>query len=163
MQADATLPVQDRRGYKNAADALWKMARHEGLRGFFTGANPTIVRALAVNVGMLSTYEPSKERLKPYLGTGVWNVFAASFISGFCASAMSLPFDFIKTRLQKQSRRPDGTLPYNGVLDCARKVAAKEGIGTFYNGFATYVIRISPHIMITWMAMEALKTVDFLK
>merc|ERR1719499_1569954 len=33
--------------------ALVRMAREEGLRGFFTGATPTICRGLAINVGML--------------------------------------------------------------------------------------------------------------
>lgn len=35
---------------------------------------------------------------------------------------MSLPFDFVKTRMQKMSALPDGTMPYKSSLDCAMKV-----------------------------------------
>jgi hypothetical protein len=38
----------------------------------------------------------------------------------------------IKTRLQKQKPRPDGSLPYAGFVDCARKIAQAEGAGAFY-------------------------------
>jgi len=163
MQADSTLAAAERRNYKNVVDALFRMAREEGLRGVFAGAQPTVIRALAVNVGQLSTYDTAKELLVPYVGSGKINVLVASFISGFSASFLSLPFDFIKTRLQKQKAGPDGTYPYKGVLDCARKVAAKEGILSFYNGFGTYVFRISPHIMITWAGLEYLDAIPALK
>jgi len=163
MQADSTLPPAERRNYKNVVDALIKSFKHEGIKGVFAGAQPTVLRALAVNVGQLSTYDTAKEKLVPYVGKGNVNILIASFISGFSASFLSLPFDFIKTRLQKQKIGPDGSRQYNGVLDCARKVAAKEGIFTFYNGFGTYVIRISPHIMITWAGLEFLESIHSLK
>jgi len=163
MQADSLLPPAERRNYKNVLDAFTQTLRNEGMRGFFAGAQPTVLRALAVNVGQLSTYDTAKEFLAPYVGKGQANVLTASFISGFSACVLSLPFDFIKTRLQKQKAGKDGVLPYQGILDCARKVASKEGIFAFYNGFGTYVIRIAPHIMITWAALEALETIKPLK
>ena len=39
MQADTKLPIEQQRGYKNGVDALLKMARNEGLAGFFVGTN----------------------------------------------------------------------------------------------------------------------------
>ena len=35
----------------------------EGLRGVFTGAGPTIVRAMALNLGMLASNEQAKESI----------------------------------------------------------------------------------------------------
>ena len=37
-------------------------------------------------------------------------------------SMCSLPFDFVKTRIQKMKPLPDGSMPYRNALDCARKV-----------------------------------------
>jgi hypothetical protein len=37
------------------------------------------------------------------------------------------------------------------------QVLRSEGPMTFYNGFATYYVRIAPHAMITLMAVEFLK------
>ncbi len=37
MQADTTLPAAERRNYKNGLDAMYRMAKEEGLKGFFSG------------------------------------------------------------------------------------------------------------------------------
>lgn len=76
----------------------------------------------------------------------IW--FLASFLSGGLAAAMSLPFDNVKTKLQKQVPDADGNLPYKGFVDCALKTAGKEGITGFWTGLPTYVVRIAPHVMI---------------
>jgi len=47
-----------------------------------------------------------------------------------------LPFDFVKTRLQKQTKAADGTLPYKSMMDCFAKVARDEGLMRFYRGYA---------------------------
>jgi len=158
MQADTVCPVAERRGYKNVVDALLRIGREEGLNGFFTGATPTIVRGLSINLGMLMTYDTYKKWNSSWAGEGTQsNRFFSGFLSGWTAATVSLPFDFIKTRLQKQAPLPDGTMPYKGVLDCMRKVAAEEGIGAFYQGYFTFVVRIAPHIMLTWVFMDNVK------
>jgi hypothetical protein len=154
MQADSTLPKEMRRGYKHAGDALFRMAKEEGMKGFFSGATPTIIRGLAINFGMLTTYDPMKAYLKPYIENDQVNRFVSGAFSGWAASTVSLPFDFVKTRIQKMKKGPDGKYPYSGFLDCARKVAANEGMMAFYNGYFTFVIRITPHIMLTWVFMD---------
>jgi len=158
MQADTVCPEADRRGYKNVVDALLRIGREEGLNGFFTGATPTIVRGLSINLGMLMTYDTYKKWNSSWAGEGTQsNRFFSGFLSGWTAATVSLPFDFIKTRLQKQAPLPDGTMPYKGVLDCMRKVAAEEGLGAFYQGYFTFVVRIAPHIMLTWVFMDNVK------
>ena len=47
---------------------------------------------------------------------------SASMIAGFFASACSLPFDFVKTRIQKMKPDAQGKVPYSGFVDCAAKV-----------------------------------------
>ena len=61
---------------------------------------------------------------------------------------MSLPFDNVKTKLQKQTKLADGTMPYSGFVDCALKTAKNEGIPRFWAGLPTFVVRITPHVMI---------------
>merc|ERR1711997_1427573 len=159
MQADATLPADQRRYYKNAFDALFRMAKEEGLNGFFSGATPTIFRGLLINVGMLTTYDPLKKYLGDYMGgyDSQTTRFVCGAISGWAAATGSLPADFIKTRLQKMKPNADGTLPYKGLFDCISKTARNEGIMTLYQGYPTFVIRITPHIMLTWVFMDNYK------
>ena len=69
------------------------------------------------------------------------SVLGAASIAGFVAAACSLPFDFVKTRMQEMARNPDGSFPYKGFADCAMQTARKEGLQSFYTGFPTYCIR----------------------
>ncbi len=146
MQSDGLKPLAARAHYTSVVDALSRIAKSEGISALWAGAFPTVVRAMALNFGQLAFFSEAKTQLKaktqlaPYTQT-----LTASAIAGFFASFFSLPFDFVKTRLQKQSRGADGRLPYSGMGDCFRKVAREEGVLRFYRGFGTYYVRIAPH------------------
>ena len=73
---------------------------------------------MALNLGQLSFFAESKSQLRHYFpeSSESLRTFGASAIAGFFASFLSLPFDFIKTRLQKQSKGPDGKMPVRGLL-----------------------------------------------
>lgn len=82
-------------------------------------------------------------------------------VSAVATSTASLPFDNIKTKLQKMKRLPDGSMPYKGFVDCAMKTAANEGITGFWAGLPTYYFRVGPHAMITLLASEYLRKLMF--
>ncbi|KAI7756410.1 hypothetical protein M8C21_011650 [Ambrosia artemisiifolia] len=70
MQADATLPAAQRRNYTNAFHALYRITADEGVLALWKGAGPTVVRAMALNMGMLASYDQSVEFFKDNLGAG---------------------------------------------------------------------------------------------
>ncbi|KAL0843349.1 hypothetical protein Bca101_016594 [Brassica carinata] len=95
MQADNTLPLAQRRNYTNAFHALYRISADEGVLALWKGCGPTVVRAMALNMGMLASYDQSAEYMRDNLGLGeTATVVGASAVSGFCAAACSLPFDF---------------------------------------------------------------------
>lgn len=136
MQSDGLKPVGQRANYKGVGDALSSIARNEGILRLWAGAYPTVVRAMALNFGQLAFFSEAKSRLKETSMGPRAQTLTASAIAGFFASFLSLPFDFMKTRLQKQSKGPDGTMPYKGMFDCFQKVIREEGPLRFYRGFA---------------------------
>jgi solute carrier family 25 oxoglutarate transporter 11 len=156
MQSDGLKPLEARANYKSVIDALARISRSEGVTALWAGAYPTVVRAMALNFGQLAFFSEAKTRLSGTSLSSRSQTLTASAIAGFFASFFSLPFDFVKTRLQKQQRRPDGTLPYKGMLDCFKKVAADEGLLRFYRGFGTYYVRIAPHAMVTLIVADYL-------
>ncbi|EOO02214.1 putative mitochondrial 2-oxoglutarate malate carrier protein [Phaeoacremonium minimum UCRPA7] len=146
MQSDGLKPVAQRKNYKSVFDALTSIARSEGVGALWAGATPTIVRAMALNFGQLAFFSEAKSQLKVHTEwSSRTQTLTASAIAGFFASFFSLPFDFVKTRLQKQQKGPDGKLPYKSMIDCFGKVAKQEGMLRFYRGFGTYYVRIAPH------------------
>ena len=70
MQADATLPAAQRRNYKNAFHALYRIIADEGVLALWKGAGPTVVRAMSLNMGMLASYDQSVELFRDSLGFG---------------------------------------------------------------------------------------------
>jgi solute carrier family 25 oxoglutarate transporter 11 len=157
MQSDGLKPLAERKNYKSVIDALTSIAKNEGVAALWSGAAPTVVRAMALNFGQLAFFSEAKVQLKqnttlsPQIQT-----LTASAVAGFFASFFSLPFDFVKTRLQKQQKGPDGKLPYRGMADCFTKVAKQEGLLRFYRGFGTYYVRIAPHAMVTLIVADYL-------
>jgi hypothetical protein len=60
FQSDNSLPKEERRNYKNVLDALSRIGKEEGIRGLWTGAVPTIFRAMSVNCAQLVSYNETK-------------------------------------------------------------------------------------------------------
>lgn len=157
LQADNTLPKELKRNYTGIFNALYRISKEEGICALWKGSVPTIARAMSLNLGMLSTYDQSKEYLEKYCGVGMKTNLIASVISGFFAVTFSLPFDFVKTCMQKMKVDPvTKQLPYKNMIDCSIKVYKKGGFSIFYSSYSTYYVRIAPHAMIT------LITVDYL-
>jgi len=156
MQADATLPAAQRRNYSNVFSALARIVKEEGVAALWKGNMPNIYRNVAMSVGMLATYDQVKYHLGHHMAPGFWHNFASSSIAGVAASTLSLPFDFVKTRLQKQQPLADGSLPYKNFMDCGIKSIKSEGILSVYKGFTVFCIRVGPHAMITLLSLEAL-------
>lgn len=68
IQADSRLPVEKRRNYKNAFNAFSRIVSEEGPLALWRGATPTVIRAMALNLAMLASYDEVKERLNKALG-----------------------------------------------------------------------------------------------
>ena len=80
MQADATLPAAQRRNYKNAFHALYRIVADEGVLSLWKGAGPTVVRAMALNMGMLASYDQSVEFFRDSFGLGEASIVVGKMI-----------------------------------------------------------------------------------
>jgi len=157
MQADSTLPEAERRNYKNVVDAFTRIVADEGVTALWRGAVPTMIRASALNVSMLVSYDGAKDLAEKALGPNASPLkiqFGSSMIAAVATAVGSLPFDNIKTKMQKQKAGADGKMPYANIMDCFAKSMAKEGITGFWAGLPTYYFRVGPHAIITLMAAE---------
>jgi solute carrier family 25 uncoupling protein 27 len=145
--------------YTGMADAFSKIKSADGLRGFWTGSRPAIVRAMAVNLGELATYDTTKQALlrTARIEDGLACHVAAAAASGFAASLASNPFDVAKTRIMNQTVDAQGRLRYSGVADCIMKVARTEGAAALYKGFLPSWARLAPWQLTFWCTYEHLR------
>ena len=157
MQADMTLPEAQRRNYRNVVHALKTIISTEGFINLYRGCSPTVARAMSINLSMLVTYDIVKDYLELHYAKGKLTVFLSTFISGIFLSVASLPFDNSKTKLQKQTKGPDGKYMYSSLRDCLVKTAQREGFLGLWTGLPTYYMRCAPHAMFTLIFAEFFK------
>eukprot|EP00606_Chrysophyceae_sp_TOSAG23-5_P001023 GSChrysophyteH2.ASY1.ANO1.118.1 assembled CDS len=155
MQADSMKTKEHRRNYKNVFDALIRVAKEEGVATLWTGLSSGIGRGMAMNVGQLACFDQAKEFFGPLIeGEDAWapnkvTQGAAACVAAFTATAFSLPFDLMKSRLQDGGRCVN---MYKGLIDCFVTTLRQEGPLAFWTGFGAYYMRTAPHSMIILMA-----------
>lgn len=156
MQADSALPEAERRNYKGVFDAVNRTVTEEGVTALWKGAVPTMTRATALNIAMMVSNDTAKEILEKKLGKERKYTVAlsAAMVSAVATAVCSLPFDNIKTKMQKQKPNAEGVLPYKNMGDCITKSIAREGVAGFWAGLPTYYFRVGPHAIITLLAAE---------
>eukprot|EP00997_Jenningsia_sp_PLL12_P004965 NODE_2027_length_1004_cov_90.877487_g1652_i0.p2 GENE.NODE_2027_length_1004_cov_90.877487_g1652_i0~~NODE_2027_length_1004_cov_90.877487_g1652_i0.p2 ORF type:complete len:119 (+),score=22.11 NODE_2027_length_1004_cov_90.877487_g1652_i0:557-913(+) len=118
------------------------------------------MRAMSVNFAMLVSYDTVKEYMTAKFGADAKMkvMFSSSMTAAICTAVISLPFDNIKTKIQKQKPDPEtGKLPYKGVPDCFAKSIAREGVTGLWSGLPTFYFRVGPHAIITLLTADYLK------
>ena len=117
-----------------------------------------MLRAVSINVSMLTTYDEIKEWLNKRSEVKDTQSIRlkASAISGVVLSLVSLPFDNAKTKLQKMTKDAKGNYPYTGIVDCFRKSIQREGVAGLWVGYPTYYMRVAPHAMLVLLVQDFL-------
>ena len=72
-QSSSPTPTTNVRRYKNVRDAVQTIARDEGVRGFYRGIVPTLLRTVPAAVLTLLSYEKMKEHLSDTYGAHAWS------------------------------------------------------------------------------------------
>lgn len=155
MGADSSIadPAK-RRGYANSIDCVIRVAREEGLGALYTGATPTVLRAGMLNSTLLAITSQLKPLIAEKTGWGetdVKNMFVATTVASLFSTLSSQPFDVVKSRVQQASKGE-----YAGMLDCARRSFAKEGVTVFWKGFTPAFVKLAPFSIISLTLLEKL-------
>ena len=145
MTADGKLPPAERRGYKNAFNALYRISKEESVATLWKGAGPTVIRAMVVNGAQLASYSQTKEVLvkSTYFNEGIFLHFVASMISGLVTTIASMPVDIVKTRVQKSSEATNAVKIFVDVIK-------NEGLFSLWKGFTPYYARLGKFDYIFW-------------
>ena len=55
MQNDSTLPINQRRNYRNAFDGIYKICQQEGINSLFRGLTPNLIRGVLMTASQVVT------------------------------------------------------------------------------------------------------------
>lgn len=155
MQNDSSLPVLDRRNYRNALDGLYRIVKHEGPGALFRGLAPNLVRGVLMTASQVVTYDWGKNMVVDYLGMDPVRKsthFTASLLAGLVATTVCLPADVVKTRIM--NAKGTGL----GAVAILRSAVRAEGVGFMFRGWLPSFIRLGPHTIVTFLILEQLRT-----
>eukprot|EP01135_Chromosphaera_perkinsii_P000873 Nk52_evm36s152 gene=Nk52_evmTU36s152 len=87
--------------------------------------------------------------------------FLAGGVSGAVSKTITAPIERVKLIIQTQDANPkiiSGEVPrYTGILNCFRRVAAEQGMGAFWRGNGTNVIRYFPTQALNLASKDTIK------
>ncbi|XP_075010895.1 mitoferrin-2 isoform X2 [Calonectris borealis] len=140
--------------YRNVLEALWRIARTEGLWRPMRGMNITATGAGPAHALYFACYEKLKKTLSDVIHAG-GNSHVANGAAGCVATllhdAAMNPAEVVKQRMQMYNS------PYQRVTDCVRAVWRNEGAGAFYRSYTTQLTMNIPFQAIHFMTYEFLQ------
>ncbi|XP_046890329.1 mitochondrial glutamate carrier 1 [Hypomesus transpacificus] len=127
------------------------LLRTRGLAGLYRGAGATLLRdvpfsmiyfPLFANLNALGRrragFQGDVQEKSPFLQS-----FMAGCTAGSVAAVAVTPLDVIKTRIQTL-QKGEGEDSYRGIVDCTRRILAREGPSAFLKGATCRALVIAP-------------------
>lgn len=139
--------------YANSLDAIRKIFRNEGIRGFYKGIIPGVF-GVSHGAVQFMTYEELIKLYNKYkdresnTSLKTMECLIISACSKIVAVSVTYPYQLIRLRLQNQFAE------YSGSINCIVRTFRNEGIRGFYKGMSANLIRVTPATMITFVTYE---------
>lgn len=164
MRLQTQVPGADgKMQFSGTYDCAIKTIRSEGIRGLYKGMSSPLTGVPPIYAVVFGAYGAAKRWLTPKDAKqdemlSIPRVFAAGCITGVATTTITVPVELVKARLQIQYSRPAGTPAlYDGPLDCARKVLAKEGPRGLFRGTVATLWRDVPGSGVWFAAYEVVR------
>ncbi|KAI4136577.1 MAG: hypothetical protein L6R39_007721 [Caloplaca ligustica] len=147
--------------YKSLLGAGSAIFKHEGMKGFFSGFGATAIRDAPYAGLYVVFYEQSKRRLS-HLQSATSSLgemktrssVPINFVSGVLAAgfatAITNPFDAVKTRLQLMPGK------YANMVQASRQMVREEGVRSLFDGLGLRMGRKAVSSALAWTVYEEL-------
>ena len=134
--------VRKERLYLGTVDCVQKVIKTDGVKGIYRGisvALPVFILYRSLYFGLYDSWTYTAKGGNSTLAPASRLLIAVTVTT--IASITLYPFDTIRRRFMMQSGRSD--LLYSGIIDCARKIYATEGINGYFKGGLVNLTRSS--------------------
>ncbi|KAG8833571.1 Cu/Pi carrier [Serendipita sp. 399] len=128
------------------ASGFGKIAKHEGLAGFYSGFGPILFKQVPYTMAKFGVYEVAFEKIvaasgkpKSELSPGVISTMnlGAGLIAGFAAAIISQPADTLLSKINKTSAKPGETVSSRLI-----KMAGELGPRGLFTGLGARLVMV---------------------
>eukprot|EP01094_Clydonella_sp_ATCC50884_P013233 TRINITY_DN23508_c0_g1_i1.p1 TRINITY_DN23508_c0_g1~~TRINITY_DN23508_c0_g1_i1.p1 ORF type:complete len:537 (+),score=122.48 TRINITY_DN23508_c0_g1_i1:263-1873(+) len=167
MQAQSApfLFAPDRYRYNSVGHGIMKIARYEGLEGFYRATNMSMLRSSfgsSINLAAYS-YMHDYLLLNKLMGDDFRADVLCSSVSAFLTAVVISPIDLVRTRMLAQpfsgSFHETGTW-YRSATHAFTQILKTEGPLAFYKGLIPNYMHIGPHFILTFVILEHMRRIS---
>jgi len=129
------------RQYKGLIDCIAKTIKSDGPIGLYRGFSVSVQGIIIYRACYFGFYDTAKGMLPDPKNTPLIISFLIAQVVTNVSGIISYPFDTVRRRMMMQSGKAAGERRYKNTLDCWRKVASEEGVGAFFKGAFSNILR----------------------
>lgn len=147
--------------YLNLPHAVRTIVRDEGLRGLYSGLQPTMIEIMPYMAIHFALYEHMKHatlyhcqlaHLHPH------HSLAIGAFSGTVSKLLTLPLDNAKKIMQVQAQfRKTQPQYYRGIFHVLQRLWITNGLAGWFRGASPSILKAAPNSAITFMVYESAK------
>ncbi|KAH0885164.1 hypothetical protein HID58_061260 [Brassica napus] len=131
--------------------AITLIGKEEGMKGYWKGNLPQVIRVLPYSAVQLLAYESYKKLFK---GTddqlSVIGRLAAGACAGMTSTLLTYPLDVLRLRLAVEPG-------YRTMSQVALSMLREEGLASFYYGLGPSLVGIAPYIAVNFCIFDLVK------
>ncbi|KAF9919540.1 hypothetical protein FBU30_010904 [Linnemannia zychae] len=156
MANNSTPKATPPRPYSSIVNTLHRVVRREGVLQLYRGVLPPLIAEAPKRAIKFGAYEQWGFILKKIFSLDRLTALQAGFVGSMAGATEAIfvtPFELVKVRLQDRA----SLKLYSGTADCIRKIAAQEGILTFYRGLEATIWRHASWSGIYFMTIQGFR------
>ncbi|OWM81726.1 probable envelope ADP,ATP carrier protein, chloroplastic [Punica granatum] len=132
-------------------EAITLIGKEEGLKGYWKGNLPQVIRIIPYSAVQLFAYEFYKKLFKGKdCELSVIGRLAAGACAGMTSTFITYPLDVLRLRLAVEPG-------YRSMSQVALNMLKEEGVASFYNGLGPSLIGIAPYIAVNFCVFDLVK------
>ncbi|KAL6626447.1 hypothetical protein ACP70R_030173 [Stipagrostis hirtigluma subsp. patula] len=132
-------------------EAIAGIGKEDGLKGYWKGNLPQVIRIIPYSAVQLFSYEVYKKMFRGKDGElTVFGRLAAGACAGMTSTLVTYPLDVLRLRLAVQSG-------HSTMSQVALNMLREEGFASFYRGLGPSLIAIAPYIAVNFCVFDLMK------
>ncbi|KAK6943122.1 Mitochondrial substrate/solute carrier [Dillenia turbinata] len=140
-----------RAGQETAKRGIATIGKEEGVKGYWKGNLPQVIRIIPYSAVQLYAYETYKKLFAGKDGKlSVIGRLAAGACAGMTSTFVTYPLDVLRLRLAVEPG-------YRTMSEVALNMLREEGMASFYNGLGPSLLGIAPYIAVNFCMFDLMK------
>ncbi|GAB2296640.1 hypothetical protein Dimus_030750 [Dionaea muscipula] len=132
-------------------EAILLIQKEEGIKGYWRGNLPQVIRIIPYSAAQLFSYEAYKKLFRGKDGElSIIGRLGAGACAGMTSTLVTYPLDVLRLRLAVDPG-------YRTMSEIALSMLREEGITSFYSGLGPSLIGIAPYIAVNFCLFDLVK------